>query len=228
MRAPKPRGTARKSTAPSSTTRKPLRILRPDRYEMGLRKELLWYLLCFLLHLQTLLGIETVSQFGVDWPHTCVQYCLGKWPSLGSNIGEALQCGTPFYNDCYCATATASATKATSFLEACASSSCAAGDLTLDLSAMQSKYASYCMQNGFTQPGATNWYNPATATRSPAPSNTPAAGPTSTATKLTVVTQTTSSGFNGGASAQPRGKCLLPLTVMAIFLLQVLLSVPYP
>ncbi|KAK4234364.1 hypothetical protein C8A03DRAFT_37863 [Achaetomium macrosporum] len=173
---------------------------------MGFNTGLLRRLLCLLLHFQALLAVETVSEFGEDWPHSCVPHCLGRWPVLYDNIGAALRCGDPFYNDCYCATAAASASRATSFLESCASASCNGGDLTVDLSAMQSKYASYCMVNGFTQPGATNWYNPAaTTTRaSPAPGSTGAAGPASTTTQVTVVTQTTTPGSSGGSSSQPR------------------------
>lgn len=193
----------------------------PVRIKTGLLSRLLCGL--FLLSFQgPVFAVETVSDFGVDWPHSCVQYCLGRWPNLYDNIGGALQCGTPFYNECYCATAAASASKATSFLESCASASCNAGDLTVDLSAMESNYASYCMDNGFTQPGATNWYNPGAATRTPQPGSTDT-GPASTTTRFSVVTQTTTSDSESGAdsSSQPWGKCLLPLTVVvAAILLQ--------
>lgn len=195
---------------------------------MACKTGLLGRLLCLLLLPQALLAVETVSKFGEDWPHSCVQYCLGRWPSLYDNIGEALECGKPYYNNCYCATAAASASRATSFLASCASQSCAGGDLTVDLSAMQSNYASYCMENGFTQPGATAWYNPgATETRDPAPGSTGKTdpGPASTTTRVSVVTHTTTSDSESGGkpSSQPWGKCLLPLAVVvAALLLQVL------
>ncbi|SPQ21541.1 8049aa51-6cc6-40de-a7a3-41659fb3d695 [Thermothielavioides terrestris] len=178
---------------------------------MGFKARLLFRLLCLLLHVQALLALETVSEFGEDWPHTCVQNCLGRWPIEYSNVGSELKCDEPFYNDCYCATAAASASKASSFLEACASTACRGGDFTLDLSAMESIYASYCMANGFTQPGATKWYNPATATQGlgpdsthgPAPGATQQTGPASTTTRLSVVTQTTTSGSLADSSSQP-------------------------
>lgn len=200
---------------------------------MGYRNRLLCQLLCLMLSLHTPLAIQTVSEFGQDWPHECVQICLGRYPLAYSNVGGALQCGTPFYNDCYCATAAASATKVTSVLAACASTSCGAGDLSDDLSAMQSKYASYCMANGFTQPGATNWYNPAATTAaapspSPAPGNTGAPGPApSTTTQLSLVTHTApaGSGAPGSPSSQLQGKYLLLLVVVAAILLQVLCPV---
>ncbi|AEO62962.1 uncharacterized protein THITE_2141166 [Thermothielavioides terrestris NRRL 8126] len=157
---------------------------------MGFKARLLFRLLCLLLHVQALLALETVSEFGEDWPHTCVQNCLGRWPMEYSNVGSELKCDEPFYNDCYCATAAASASKASSFLEACASTACRGGDFSLDLSAMESIYASYCMANGFTQPGATNWYNPATATQG-------------LAQDTTHVTQTTTSGSLADSSSQP-------------------------
>jgi hypothetical protein len=186
---------------------------------MASKTRLLGRLLCLLLYSQTLvLAVETVSQFGEKWSHPCVERCLGRWAALYDNIGSALQCASPFYNECYCATAAASASKATSYLASCASTSCKAGDITMDLSAMQSLYASYCMENGFTQPGATAWYNPsATETGAPAPG--------STTTRLSVVTQTIASDSGGDSSTQPWGKCLLPLAVVvAALLLQVLYS----
>ncbi|KAH6637123.1 hypothetical protein F5144DRAFT_207228 [Chaetomium tenue] len=171
---------------------------------MALKEGLLGRLLSLLLlYPQALLAVETVSEFGADWPHSCVQYCLGRWPSLYDNIGGALQCGRPFYNECYCATAAASASRATSFLASCASTSCEGGDVTLDLSAMQSIYASYCMENGFTQPGATAWYKPAAETGAPAPGST---GETDSAplttTRVSVVTQTTASDSGADSSSQ--------------------------
>lgn len=196
---------------------------------MASRAGLLSRLLCLLLlYPQALLavGTGTVSKFGEDWPHDCVQYCLGRWPNVYDNMGSALQCGKPFYNECYCATAAASASLATSFLASCASTSCAGGDVTLDLSAMQSIYASYCMENGFTQPGATAWYSPAAETGAPAPGNT---GETDSAplttTRVSVVTQMTAPDSGGSSSTQSWGKCLLPLVaVVAAILLQVLYS----
>jgi hypothetical protein len=197
---------------------------------MAYKTGLLGPVVSLLLLPQALLAVETVSRFGEEWPHSCVPRCLGDNPSFYDNIGDALECGRPFYNNCYCATAAASASKATSFLASCASQSCSAGDLTVDLSAMESKYASYCMENGFTQPGATAWYNPdATETRDPVPGSTEAIdpGPASTTTRVSVVTQTTTSDSDSGAdsSSQPWGKCLLPLAVVvAALLLQVLCS----
>ncbi|KAK3293177.1 uncharacterized protein B0H64DRAFT_403675 [Chaetomium fimeti] len=169
---------------------------------MAFKSGLLGRLLCVLLLLRPLLAVETVSKFGEEWPHPCVRNCLGNVPDY-DNIGSALQCGTPFYNECYCATATASASKATSFLESCASAWCNGGDVTVDLRAMQSNYASYCMENGFTQPGATAWYNSATETGAPAPGSTGETDPASTTTRVSMVTQTTPSDSSGDSSSQP-------------------------
>ena len=73
---------------------------------------------------------------------------------------------TPFANNCYCATAAASATKATSFIPSCASSLCAGGDVSDDMAAMKSIYASYCGcwfhpagHDGLVYPGSDNHYD---------------------------------------------------------------------
>ncbi|KAK3896949.1 hypothetical protein C8A05DRAFT_20191, partial [Staphylotrichum tortipilum] len=75
-----------------------------------------------------------------------------------TDVGRALLCGIPYANDCYRATNSLSASKAGSFQSKCRSSSCAAGELAEDMTAMQSLYASYCMNVGYTQPGATAWF----------------------------------------------------------------------
>ncbi|KAF7542926.1 hypothetical protein G7Z17_g11163 [Cylindrodendrum hubeiense] len=158
---------------------------------------------------------ETVSiSAAIDEGHDCISQCL--YYTLVSDMGEAMGCDNPYENNCYCATQAASATIADDWMSKCASSKCGKGDLTLDLSSMQSIYGSYCMGAGFTQPGATNWYNPAEATTEPEPSSTGSSdsssesdsvdaepsstvdsGSVATTTQLTIVTQTT----EGGAGA---------------------------
>ncbi|KAG9503120.1 hypothetical protein J7337_005959 [Fusarium musae] len=97
--------------------------------------------------------------------HTCISKCL--YYTVLSDMGRAMGCDDPYDNNCYCATAAASANKADGFMSKCATSLCSAGDRSRDLTSMQSYYASYCMGAGFTQPGATEWYNPAEATEEP-------------------------------------------------------------
>ena len=170
----------------------------------------LFFYFAFIVFLVPLLGAaQTVSinnDLGVG--HHCVSRCLIYTLYVGDDIGDALKCGEPYDNDCYCATASASASVATSWLDKCAGSACAAGDLTRDLSTMQSIYASYCMNAGFTQPGATAWYDPSAAettsskTATAEPSRTATSGPPETTTQLTIVTQTTS----GEGSGRSRGK----------------------
>lgn len=160
----------------------------------------------------SLAAAQTVSiNNDLNVGHGCVSNCLIYTYYVGDDIGDALKCGTPYDNDYYCATASASASVATSWLDNCASVSCAAGDLTRDLSTMQSIYASYCQNAGFTQPGATAWYNPSTATSTTSeaataePSRTATSGPPQTTTQLTVVTQTTT----GDGPGRTRGKSWL-------------------
>lgn len=125
----------------------------------------------------------------------------------------------------------------------CASSRCAAGDYSRDLSSIESFYGSYCLAAGFTQPGATEWYTPADATEAPeSDASTSAeekttAKPSQTAdrndpektadsdepertTQLTIVTQTTEPN---GATAS-RSKFLLLSVMVPLLLLQVLQS----
>ena len=107
----------------------------------------------------------------------------------------------------------------------CASESCAPGDIPQDITAMQSIYASYCMGAGFTQPGATAWFNPAIATAS----TTTGGSVPATTTVVDVVTfsPTRNSGSGSGVAAgtqSQQGKmwCLLRLGITAaVVLLQV-------
>ncbi|CVK92362.1 uncharacterized protein FMAN_07258 [Fusarium mangiferae] len=138
--------------------------------------------------------------------HTCISKCL--YYTVLSDMGRAMGCDDPYDNNCYCATAAASANKADGFMSKCATSLCSAGDHSRDLTSMQSYYASYCMGAGFTQPGATEWYNPAEATEEPTneptaessgdsdakPSRTANSGGDATSTHMTIVTQTAEDG----------------------------------
>ncbi|KAF5019129.1 hypothetical protein F66182_8865 [Fusarium sp. NRRL 66182] len=142
--------------------------------------------------------------------HTCISKCL--YYTVLSDMGSAMGCDDPYDNNCYCATASASASVADAFMSKCATSLCSAGDRSRDLTSMQSYYASYCMGAGFTQPGATGWYNPAEATEEPSPESSDSSSESSdrdsdaqpsrtansevdeTSTQLTIVTQTTEGG----------------------------------
>ncbi|KAM0555104.1 hypothetical protein ACHAPJ_006454 [Fusarium lateritium] len=138
--------------------------------------------------------------------HTCISKCL--YYTVLSDMGKAMGCDDPYDNNCYCATESRLASNADAFMSKCATSMCSAGDRSRDLSSMQSYYASYCMGAGFTQPGATEWYNPAEATEEPTsdssdsddnnsdawPSRTANSGSDETSTQMTIVTQTTEGG----------------------------------
>ncbi|KAF4341360.1 hypothetical protein FBEOM_4709 [Fusarium beomiforme] len=162
--------------------------------------------------------------------HTCISKCL--YYTLLTDMGRAMGCDDPYDNNCYCATAAASANKADGFMSKCATSLCSAGDRSRDLTSMQSYYASYCMGAGFTQPGATEWYNPAEATEEPKeestaggsgsdsdarPSRTANSGGDATSTHMTIVTQTAEDG-----ASRTQGKFLLLMVMVPLLLLQVL------
>ncbi|KAF4452725.1 hypothetical protein F53441_4436 [Fusarium austroafricanum] len=163
-----------------------------------------------LLSLPLALSVDfesvTISANLDNVAHTCISKCL--FYTVLSDIGRAMGCDDPYDNNCYCATAAASASKADGFMSKCATSLCSAGDRSRDLTSMQSYYASYCMGAGFTQPGATEWYNPAEATKEPKedasadsrgdseakPSRTANSGSDATSTKMTIITQTAEDG----------------------------------
>jgi hypothetical protein len=187
----------------------------------------LFTLACFLLAISPVLSLTTVS-IASEIPsgqHYCIVECIYA-PYIPAGIGGALGCATPYNNDCYCNTQASSVSVASSFISTCASSSCSGGDLTDDLTSIFSIYASYCMNAGFTQQGATNWYNPATTsttistTTSAKPSPTPTTGATMTTTQVTLVTQTAAS--TSGLEVTPsQGKFLLLLAMGHLLLLQV-------
>jgi len=179
------------------------------------------FLSVVLLAISPVLSITTVS-INTLFPgnqHACVTRCI--YGNYYGDVGSVLSCGSPYANDCFCNTISASAAAATSFLEACGSSSCAAGDLSDDVNSMLSIYASYCEGAGFTQPGATLYYNTATQTARPGPTPTTGTGATLTTTQETVVTQTAASSTGGLSATPPQGKFLLLLAMGHLLLLQV-------
>jgi hypothetical protein len=167
------------------------------------------------------LSIETVT-IEFKSQHKCVGDCLGMGNFFygTSDIAHALNCNPPWDNNCYCATATESVSKASSWIKKCASDVCAAGDIPQDLKSMYIIYASYCIQAGFTQPGATEWFNPTQSASSTAIPTYPPA----TTTELTLVTRTASAITSDGTSpTRSQGKCLLlfAVAVMVPWVLQV-------
>jgi hypothetical protein len=179
-------------------------------------KEWQWLLVAFV-HSSHVLGNSPVS-IDINFPHKCAHNCL-SFPGVFADMGSAMACATPYMNDCYCATAPSSASKAASFITSCVSASCAGGDQSGDLSGLESIYASYCINAGYLQPGVTNWYNTATLTSAttssggPSPTGTPNGPATSTTTQLTVTTQTVSSTGTGKPST-PVGKFFVSLVIL--------------
>lgn len=177
--------------------------------------------------LPQILAIEsvTISRAIPNGGHRCVSRCV--YSTLIGDIGDALDCGTPYDNNCFCATGSAAFTAAGDHFDACASTYCSAGDISQDLLSMKSIYASYCMGAGYTQPGATAWFAPAEETGSsddnePAPSQTDEnSAPARTKTEVTFVTETTESAA-ATQSIDNVGKFLLLAATVALLLLQVL------
>lgn len=178
--------------------------------------------------------IETLS-INPTYPHGCVNECVkGTDRPLFSagGIESVLGCAAPVANKCFCVTASALASSVESWIPACATERCSRGDLSDDMNAMKSIYASYCLQAGFTAPIVSTLHAPATTTASStsSPKDTSASSAitsTPTTTQVTLVTETAPS-LNSGSSMQ--GKFLL-LTLMlawplAMQLLQVLLLSP--
>lgn len=186
-----------------------------------------------LLYLPYVLSADfesvTISSYLDNVGHDCISECL--FYTVIPDMGRGMGCADPYENNCYCATAAASASKADNFMSKCATSRCSAGDRSRDLTSMQSYYASYCMGAGFTQPGATKWYNPAEATEEPTaeasesdqggsdarPSRTANSGGGATSTHMTIVTQTAEDG-----ASRTQGKFLLLMVMVPLVLLQVL------
>ena len=133
--------------------------------------------------------------------HRCVTQCI--WAIGYSDIGNALKCGNPYDNNCFCNIASASASAASSWLTACGSSACSAGDITADVTSMHSIYGSYCMNAGFTQPGVTDWLHRSTTITQP--EQTPTSNSAQTTTQLTVVTQTAPRTPSSATSTQRAG-----------------------
>ncbi len=121
--------------------------------------------------------------------------------------------------------------KASSFLNNCAKSNCAAGDFTRDSSILLHVYATYCYNAGFTQPGLVAIVTSAAADESEAnpkptsapkgasdsqPSRTADGDTPATSTRTTIVTETKDSGATGS-----QGTFLLLCLVAVLPLLQV-------
>jgi hypothetical protein len=157
---------------------------------------------------------DTVSIYdALGGQHFCIPFCLGAENMLLAFMG----CADPYENYCYCATAAASASRATSFITSCASSACSRGDIDHDLSFMSSIYISYCQAAGYTALAVTTSAEPSETTVTAQPGGTDASQPPQTTTQVTVVTQTASS--SGTSEARPQGKYMLLLAMVPLVLL---------
>ncbi|KAK3694397.1 hypothetical protein B0T22DRAFT_487920 [Podospora appendiculata] len=98
---------------------------------------LLALLLLLLLALpQATSALEEVSigtALGKIEYHYCISKCLVPYRYSSDDLGDVLSCDPPYANPCYCATGTAAAQTASSFITSCGSSVCAAGDADVDI-----------------------------------------------------------------------------------------------
>src|SRR5580692_3688057 len=86
-----------------------------------------------VFHIGVVTAASTVSinnypPFGQQ--HGCVQNCLDSG-GVFSDVGAGLSCDSPWFNNCYCPTA--SAAVASGILSSCVSRYCGAGDLPYDV-----------------------------------------------------------------------------------------------
>ncbi|KAM0280113.1 hypothetical protein ACHAO9_011377 [Fusarium lateritium] len=114
--------------------------------------------LAVFLALTTPVTSQTVSIFQQipATVHQCIRPCLFRPNSPNGDIGDVLECGAPYRDDCYCATDKAKS--ASKHIDSCAEASCSRGDVTQDAEDMKSYYASYCMGNGYTADMMKEWY----------------------------------------------------------------------
>jgi hypothetical protein len=145
------------------------------------------------------------------WVHDCAGECIDAQGYDIATLADVINCDYPVYNYCYCPTDTESIDSIRSWLSQCVSMRCSAGDFSTDVSAVESGYASYCIEAGYSQSGATTWFEPTPTQTAVSTSTeaTPGASP-GTTTLLTVVTQTATpteiANSGGSSSVAPFGK----------------------
>ncbi|RGP79422.1 hypothetical protein FLONG3_2477 [Fusarium longipes] len=116
------------------------------------------FLLFLILATQTLSqGVRIFREIPGD-VNQCIRPCLFRPNNANTDVGSALDCGTPYEESCYCATNSDKAKIVSEHIDNCAQASCSAGAESQDASSMRSYYASYCMENGFTADAMTEWY----------------------------------------------------------------------
>lgn len=96
--------------------------------------------------------------------HDCVRHCLFRPYNAGTDLGDVLECGPPYEEECYCPTAVPRAEIVSRHIDDCASESCSAGDVTADIDSMRAAYAGYCVDNGYTAELVEEWYSSAEET----------------------------------------------------------------
>lgn len=88
----------------------------------------------------------------------CIRPCLFRPNNANPDVGDVLDCGYPYKEDCYCATDKKKAKLVSEHIDNCAQASCSMGAESQDAQTMRSYYASYCMVNGYSADVMTDWY----------------------------------------------------------------------
>ncbi|KAF5024558.1 hypothetical protein F66182_3321 [Fusarium sp. NRRL 66182] len=116
--------------------------------------------LATLVSLTTPVLSQTVSIFRAIPPsvNQCVRPCLFRPNNPSTDLGDVLECGTPYQEDCFCPTDNDKAELVSQHIDSCAQASCSRDDVTRDAETMRSYYASYCMGNGYTADLMEDWY----------------------------------------------------------------------
>ncbi|RMI99796.1 hypothetical protein CDV36_015942 [Fusarium kuroshium] len=116
-----------------------------------------------------LLGTPILSQtvtITKDIPvsaHRCVRQCLYLPYNARTDLGDVLECGAPYQEECFCPTDVSRAEIVSRHIDDCAKESCSRGDLTQDVESMRSHYATYCIEKGYTAELVEGWYTSADA-----------------------------------------------------------------
>jgi hypothetical protein len=137
--------------------------------------------------------------------------CLDNQGWFYTTLADVLNCDSPVYNYCYCPTNTKSIDSIRSWLSQCVSTRCDSPDFSDDVSAVESGYASYCIDAGYSQSGATTWFQPTPIETAISTSTEAQLGASpGTTTLVIVVSQTvtlTGTANSGGSSpVAPFGK----------------------
>jgi hypothetical protein len=205
------------TTLPPSAT-DPSSSMTMRSFSQSLLRGLLLSLAIHLSLLPACLADSTPDTLSItfNWVHDCAGECIDAQGHPITTLADVLNCDFPVYNFCYCPTNTQSIDSIRSWLSQCVSTRCGTPDFSIDVSAVESGYASYCIAAGYSQSGATTWFEP-TSTQTAVSTSTEAGPSPGTTTQVTTATHTALS--SGTSESRPQGKYLLLLAIVPLVLL---------